>query len=1001
VFTALLLTISTAYPAPLFDGQSLEGFRVIGPNVWQVEQTDAGPAIVGVGTALSESSWLFWPGTAGDFALNLDVRIEGAAAGVLYRCSEPDTTGMQGYVFPLDPNARTTGSLQDAGARGILTPMGVRRRFGFQNNRQDMGVVGEADALSVDLADGGWHHCSIMAQGTHLRHFIDGRLVSETFDEDPQRRHLEGGIAFVLQPRAADADPADAERIGRVSIRNIELVPIDRKEGLHVPDGFTATKLLDAGEDEGSWVSMAFEPGGTLLVSPQWGPIRRIDLESGSSAPIDIDIGYAHGMVHAFGALYVIVSRDPPHGGLHRLRDTNGDGRYDEHEHLAVWGNASEHGPHSIRVGPDGRSLWIIQGNHTPLPPRVDIEASPYSGWAEDLLLERQWDANGHAVGILSPGGVVLRTDPDAKHFEIIAGGLRNAYDLAFTPDGSCFTYDSDMEWDMGMPWYRLPRVVHVLPGADSGWRSGTGKWADWYPDAVPAVAHTSPASPTAIVHAGDGAFGVDYEGVLLLADWSYGRIWALTPQAKGASFTGHVELFAEGRPFNISSMRFAPKPDGALYVLTGGRGTASSLWRIAKDEAQWIDPSVDISPDMTQRTHLERDDVSFDEAWRHLGTGDRAMSNAARLALAKHPLESVRARALAERDPARMADGLLVLARRSSVADVDFATELDTALLRLAAATIQTGDARVHGDLLRAMAVTMARRGDPNDAVRQQLAKSLLHLLRSRDLRVRREAARVLVHLKADIVEWLLFQLESDRGEDAMYWALLARLHRGPWTPSQELHYLRWLRRHRDVVGGLSASAFVLAFEARFIRDLDDGQREVLMSLLGDDAAPPAAHVPRPLVEHWSTDVLDAALASAQPEGDGEQLFAAARCAECHRFRGVGGASGPDLTGVGARLSEADLVRAIVEPNRDVSDQYQATWVETDEGLFTGRLIDLDARRVVLDIDPYARVKAVSIPRSAILNMEPSDVSTMPPGLVDGLTAGEIRALVDWLQRP
>ena len=990
---ALLLTSFAASAAPLFNGHSLEGFRVIGPDVWHVQATDAGPAIVGIDSNLTEPSYLFWPGTAGDFVLNLDFRIEGADGGVLYRGHVDEASGMSGYFSALGASSPFAGSLSDAGGRGTLTELGMRRRHGFQNNKQDLGAVGSADALRADLAADGWHHCSIIAEGSHLRHFIDGRMISETFDEDPDRRHVEGGIAFVLKPGPLQRDQAGGAPSHRVSFRSIDLTPVDQADGLLVPDGFTATKVLDAGKGEGSWVSMAFEGDGSLLVSPQRGRIRRIDRASGKTAPIDIDIGHAQGMVHAFGALYIIVSRDPPHGGLHRLRDTDGDGRYDEHTHLAVWGNGSEHGPHSIRVGPDGRSLWIVQGNHTQLPPGTDLEGSPFRGWAEDLLLERQWDANGHAVGITSPGGVVLKTDPDGKRFEIVSGGLRNACDLAFTPDGSCFTYDSDMEWDMGMPWYRLPRVVHVLPGADSGWRAGTGKWADWYPDAVPAVAQTPPGSPTAVVHGGDGAFGVDYEGVLLLADWSYGRIWSLTPQASGASFSGRVELFAEGRPFNISAMRFGP--DGALYVLTGGRGTESSLWRIAKDDPQWIDPQVDIPPDMTQRAQLERGGVAFDTAWRHLGTGDRAMSNAARLALDGHGLEVVHQRSLAERDPSRMADGLLYLARRGST------TDRDMALKRLAAATTQTGDARVHGDLLRAMAVTMARSGTPDAAVQAQLAGGIEHLLRSRDLQVRREAARVLVHLKADIVEWLLLQLESDRGEDAMYWALLARLHRGPWTPSQELHYLRWLRRHRDVVGGLSASAFVLAFEARFIRDMEAAQHDALMSQLGDDVSPAVAHVPRPLVEHWTKDVLFEALSEALPEGNGAGLYAAARCVECHRYRGVGGSSGPDLTGVGSRLSRSDLLLAIIEPNRDVSDQYAATWVETDEGLFTGRLIDLDARRVVLDMDPYAGVKAMSIPRSAILSMEPSDVSTMPPGLVDGLTAGEIQALVDWLQRP
>jgi putative heme-binding domain-containing protein len=176
-----------------------------------------------------------------------------------------------------------------------------------------------------------------------------------------------------------------------------------------------------------------------------------------------------------------------------------------------------------------------------------------------------------------------------------------------------------------------------------------------------------------------------------------------------------------------------------------------------------------------------------------------------------------------------------------------------------------------------------------------------------------------------------------------------------------------------------------------------------MLLGLLEADVKPRPERPTRPHIEHWTIDVLGAALVDAQSKDAawGEKLFFEARCVECHRFRGRGGSTGPDLTGVGGRLSEADLLVAMVDPNKDVSDQYAATWIETDDGLFTGRLIDLDDSRVVLDVDPYEPVKAMSIPRSAILSMEPSDVSTMPAGLLNGFTPGEIRALVDWLRQP
>ena len=985
--SAVLATLLLAFCAtPIFDGQTLDGFEIIGPNVWRVEDG----VIIGSAQGSTEQSWLYWPGTASDFTLTLDFKVDAGNSGVNYRSRPGGQHQMTGYQADLDIDHAYTGALYDLSGRALMTPRGSRRRYGFQDNRQDLGACGDPMALVADLAPGTWHQYEIEAIGPHLVHRIDGRLMSETWDEDPKRQHRSGGIAFQVHP-GEDC---------RVAFRSIDLQPIARGGGIHVPDGFTAERVLDAQAGEGSWVSMAFEPDGNLLVSPQSGRIRRIDLDTGTSTPIDIDIGDAQGMVHAFGALYVTVSRDPPLGGLHRLRDTDGDGRYDQHDHLAVWGNGSEHGVHAIRVGPDPtkEELWIIQGNHTPLPPRVDVGDgtgnSPFHNWAEDLLLERQWDANGHAVGIMAPGGVVLKTDANAESFQIVSGGQRNACDFAFMPDGECFAWDSDMEWDMGMPWYRPPRVVHVLPGSDNGWRSGTGKWEDWYPDTVPPVAVTPPASPTGVVHAGDGGFGAKWEGILLLADWSYGRIWSLRPQPDGASFRGDVELFAEGRPFNVSCMRFAPKPDGALYCITGGRGTASTLWRIAADEPSWVNPRVEPNPVIAQRTRLETQTVPLDEIWRHLGTGDQAMSNAARCAMDRHPLSDVRKRSLATQDPATTVDAWTYLATRGS--PQDRRTGID---LLLTAAIAQP---HVRAAALRGMALTIARQGDVELS---HLLPTLTQLQADDDPSVRYHAAEIAMAIGGAQPEWLLEQLESSQGEQAFRWALLARLHAGVWSPEQELHYLRWLRRHQNVIGGHSAAGFVRAFEARFVRDMNADHRAALLALLDADAIPPPARPTRPHVEFWTVDLLDRTMSDVQIDHDessgrGERVFIEARCVECHRFRGRGGSAGPDLTGIGSRMSQADLLVAILDPSGNVTDQYAPTWVETDEGLFTGRVLDLDAHRIVLDVDPYAAVSTMSIPRANILNMELSDVSTMPVGLLNTFSPGEIKALLDYLQR-
>ncbi|MGE5192021.1 MAG: hypothetical protein ACM3U2_05920, partial [Deltaproteobacteria bacterium] len=81
---------------------------------------------------------------------------------------------------------------------------------------------------------------------------------------------------------------------------------------------------------EGSWVSMAPDPKGRLIVSDQSGPLYRVSPgptdEETKVERIDLAIGDSQGMLYAFDALYVVVNGDAAQGsGLYKVRDTDGD----------------------------------------------------------------------------------------------------------------------------------------------------------------------------------------------------------------------------------------------------------------------------------------------------------------------------------------------------------------------------------------------------------------------------------------------------------------------------------------------------------------------------------------------------------------------------------------------------------------------------------------------------------------------------------------------------
>ena len=62
----------------------------------------------------------------------------------------------------------------------------------------------------------------------------------------------------------------------------------------------------------------------------------------------------------------------------------------------------------------------------------------------------------------------MLRFGPTSRRCEIVADGFRNPYDMDFNLDGELFTYDSDNERCVWLPWYEPTRFYHVVAGRPS-----------------------------------------------------------------------------------------------------------------------------------------------------------------------------------------------------------------------------------------------------------------------------------------------------------------------------------------------------------------------------------------------------------------------------------------------------------------------------------------------------------------------------------------------------
>ncbi len=779
-------------------------------------------------------------------------------------------------------------------------------------------------------------------------------------------------------------------------------------EDLDLPPGFEAQLLYSVPkETQGSWVSMAFDPSGRLSVSDQYGAIYRVSLpewgepiQAAAIEPLGVELGSAHGLLYAFGYLYVVVA-DAENTGLYRVGDENGDDELDTVEFLTSLDGSGEHGPHAVVLAPEGDALYVVGGNHTHLPDRI-TRTRPFKGWAEDQLLPRLSDPNGHAVGRLAPGGWVCRVSPDGQEWELVSMGMRNAYDIAFNSAGELFTFDSDMEWDVGLPWYRPTRILHLVSGSDYGWRHGSGKWPAHYPDTLPSVVDVGLGSPTGLAFGTQTRFHGPYRRALFAADWAYGTIHAVHLEEQGASYTARVETFVSGKPFQVTDL--APGPDGALYVTTGGRRTQSGLYRIrstrtdsGQPEDQVLQPLA--GGDRALRHSIERNHGldALSPYWSELGHGDRFIVNAARVALEQTPTEYWADKALAEEDLSIALSALLALAHRDS--------PTHGAAILTRAPQLSMGDAQPEDwiDWLRLVGVVCARAGDAVLPEALALESLVARQFPSGHTELDQELCRLLAYLQSPTMAAKTLDLlySSEHHATRIHYALCLSHLKAGWTLPLRRRYFAWLDGEAlTLSGGHSLTKYLGQIRSQAVESLPAELRHWPELLQPPKVIEQAIEASAPrFVRAWTQSELMHLLPrlGAEPRdlARGKRWFERATCAECHRFEGAGGSTGPDLTGASSRFSPADLLESIMQPSLVISDQYQQIQLVTSDGeVFVGRIEHQDLESVVLRTGANLET-LMEFTRNEIDGMKPSALSRMPTGLLDCLTEEAILDLL------
>ncbi|MBL9198904.1 MAG: c-type cytochrome [Opitutaceae bacterium] len=763
-----------------------------------------------------------------------------------------------------------------------------------------------------------------------------------------------GHAAAAEAAKKKGAAPDRPAQVGP-AINENKATPVSR---LKVAPGFAVELIYSVpGVEQGSWVNLCADDRGRIYASDQYGGLYRFTppapgqtLERSAVEQMPADIRAINGMVFAFGALYVGVNdyENKIKSGVYRITDSDGDDRLDKVELLRAIEARGDHGVHAIVPTPDGKALYLITGNGakaTALAPSSQVPRH----WGEDHLLPRMPDGRGFMRDVLAPGGIIYRFTPDGKTFEAYASGFRNIFDAAVNRDGELFTYDADMEYDFNTSWYRPTRINHVISGAEFGWRNGAGKWPEFYPDNRGAVVNVGPGSPTGVTFGYGAKFPAKYQRALFALDWSWGKLYAVHLTPDGASYKATKEEFISGTPLPLTDAIIHPK-DGAMYFAIGGRRVQSGVYRVTYRGSESTAPDTTKpapSPARELRRSLEafhgrQDPAAVAKAWPHLAHADSAIRWAARIALEHQPVETWAEKALAERNHSLQVEALLALAHATGVCPphrVVGAAPVDAARGAALLAALSKID---HGKLdaarqlthLRTIQVVLNRFGRPDAAAVKALIAKLDPLFPARTREANWLLCETLVFLEASTVAAKAVALikSAPTQEEQIEYARSLRMLKAGWTTATRTAYLEWMLKAVNYRGGASFDKFIEFIRNDALATFTDAEKAGLADLLA--RKPERKSVVENLGDvfagrtptQWTLDELSAAAKNGMRGRNferGRKMFGAAACFACHRFGNEGGMTGPDLTGAGGRYSAHDLLDQIINPSKEINEQF------------------------------------------------------------------------------
>ena len=186
----------------LFNGKDLAGWAGAS-GLWTVEDG----AITGVTTALNpiknNTFLVYTNGLVDNFELRLKYRVFNGNSGVQYRSQVLDAEKaiVGGYQADIEAGNTYSGILYEERGRGILALRGQRtviNESGGQTKVHVIGELGKGPDLQAFIKQEDWNDYLVVANGNHLMHFINGKLMVDVVDDQAAKAAKSGVLAFQL-----------------------------------------------------------------------------------------------------------------------------------------------------------------------------------------------------------------------------------------------------------------------------------------------------------------------------------------------------------------------------------------------------------------------------------------------------------------------------------------------------------------------------------------------------------------------------------------------------------------------------------------------------------------------------------------------------------------------------------------------------------------------------------------------------------------------------------